>query len=126
MRRFAVTVATVACCLLATVADAQKATEMYIPIGLSPGLSGTKTSIGAIASVKTASREVVLTEKSRDWTVRLTEQTHIWLDRSQLRLPNLEGSLADCRAPRRIEVRYVDDDRERGLAEWIKVEILEE
>jgi len=126
MRTFAVGIVAVACCLLAPPAHAQKATEKYIPIGLSPGLSGTKTTIGTIASVKTATKEIVLTEKSGAATIRVTERTHVWLDRSKLRRPNRDGTLADCQAPRRIEVRYVDDDAERGVAEWIKVEILEE
>ena len=126
MSKWAGAVAAIVCSLLATVTEAQKATEMYIPIGRSPGLSGTKTSIGTILTVDAATQEIVLEEGSRERTVRCTERTRIWLDCSQVRISNREGSLADCRAPLRIEVKYVDDDKDAGVAEWIKVELVQE
>ena len=43
-----------------------------------------------------------------------------------MQISNREGSLAECRAPLRIEVKYVDDDKDAGLAEWIKVELVEQ
>ncbi len=43
--------ATLAVLLLAGTAHAQQATEIYIPIGKSPGLSGKTTVIGTIENV---------------------------------------------------------------------------
>jgi hypothetical protein len=111
---------------LAAFAAAQNTTEIFIPIGRSPGLSGTKTSIGTIESVDVADQTLVLTEDNEERTVRCNEHTRIWLDRSKQRQPNIVGSLADCRATLRVEVKYVDNAKDIGVAEWIKVEIIDQ
>ena len=101
---------------------AQKETERYIPLGQSPGVSQKQTSIGEIAEVDTARRTVTVAEQAGRRTVKITEKTRIWLDRTKLKQANLTGSFADLQKGRRVEVKYQDPER-RQVADWVKVEI---
>jgi hypothetical protein len=102
-------------------ANAQKATEQFIPIGQSPGLSGEQTLIGRIEAADPVARTVIVAMEEKRETVVVTESTRIWLDRSPLRLPNVKGSLADLVPGRMTEVKLAAPDRQ--VAEWIKVEV---
>ena len=55
----------------------------------------------------------------------MTSRTQIWLDRSKLRLSNQKGTLADLRKGLTVEVKYANGEKEKGVAEWIKVELTE-
>jgi hypothetical protein len=103
-------------------AHGQKATEQFIPIGQSPGVSQKYTSIGAIAAVDAGARTVTIADPAGRRTVRVTDKTRIWLDRTKLKQSNLSGSFADLQTGRRAEVKYEDPAR-RDVAEWVKVEI---
>jgi hypothetical protein len=105
---------------------AHRATERYIPIGASPGVSGKVTVIGVVSSMDRTQQTVWATEDGRDVVMTCNERTRFWLDRSKIRKTNLEGSIADCQAGRRIEIRFVNDDRGAAVAAWVKVEIAEE
>jgi len=109
-------------------ASAHRATERYIPIGKSPGVSGKMTIIGTVDTMDAAKAEGALRVQSaeRPLAFRCNEKTRIWLDRTSLGKTNLEGSLADCVPGRRIEVRFVNDDKAAGVAAWVKIEITEE
>ena len=107
----------------ATVAFGQRLTEMYIPIGQSPGLSGKHTFIGAIGAVDAGSRLVTCVHASGTATMKVTDRTRIWLDRSRAKQANGKGTLADLVVGRRMETKYVGNERKPGgEAEWIKVE----
>ncbi len=103
-------------------AHGQKATEQFIPIGQSPGVSQKYTSIGEIADVNAAARTVTIADPAGRRTVRVTDKTRIWLDRTKLKQSNLSGSFADLQQGRRVEVKYEDPAR-RDVAEWVKVEV---
>jgi hypothetical protein len=103
-------------------AHGQKATEQFIPIGQSPGVSQKVTSIGEIAEVNASARTVTIADPAGRRTVRITEKTRIWLDRTKIKASNLSGSFADLQKGRRAEVKYEDPAR-RDVAEWVKVEI---
>jgi hypothetical protein len=105
---------------------AHRATERYIPIGASPGVSGKVTYIGVVESMDRAARTVRVKDGERSLGMTCNEKTRFWLDRSKLRKTNLEGSIADCQPGRRIEIRFVDDDREAAVAAWVKIEITED
>jgi hypothetical protein len=94
-------------------AHAQQATEQYIPIGQSPGVSGKSSLIGVIVEVDAATKTVTVGER----TVRITERTFIWLDRTKLKLTNLTGKFEDLQKGRRVEVKF-----QAGVAEWVKIE----
>lgn len=101
---------------------AQKETERFIPIGQSPGVSHKYTSIGEISEVDAARRTVTVAEQAGRRTVKITEKTRIWLDRTKLKQANLSGSFTDLQKGRRVEVKYEDPERPQ-VADWVKVEI---
>lgn len=99
---------------------AQEATERFIPIGESPGLSGKYTVIGEIQATDSERRTITVTADDQTYTVDVTDRTRIWIDRSPLRLPALSGTLADCDRGLKIEVKFGDEEK-RGAADWIKI-----
>jgi hypothetical protein len=103
----------------------QKATEMFIPIGQSPGLSNKISIIGTIETIDARARTVVVTGPSGSWNATITDRTKIWLDKSKLRLPNQKGTLTDLRKGLLAEVKYEEAGVSRGPADWIKVQITE-
>jgi hypothetical protein len=103
-------------------AHGQKATEQFIPLGQSPGASGTLTSIGEIGETDAQAQTLTLVEGTGSRTVKLTEKTRIFLDRSKLKQPNVTGTFAELKKGRRVEVKY-DDPASKQTADWVKVEI---
>ena len=110
--------------LLSTTAFAhgQKATEQFIPVGQSPGLSGKHTSIGEVAGVDARAKTLTIVEPAGRRTVKITDKTRIWLDRSKLKQTNVAGSFADLQKGRRVEVKY-EEPAQRAIADWVKVEV---
>ena len=105
-------------------ARGQKATEMFIPLGQSPGLSGKHTVIGTIETVDARNRTIIITGPSETWSAQITDRTKIWLDRSKLRLTNQKGTFADLRKDQLVEVKYENSNREgKSPVGWIKVQL---
>ncbi len=103
---------------------AQEATELFIPIGKSPQLSGKVTVIGTIESVDAAGKSFVVKTDSESATAAVTERTRIYLDRRQRKESNRYGAFDDLVVGARVEVLY--EGRKRvtsGPAEWVKVEV---
>ncbi len=101
---------------------AQKATEQFIPLGRSPGASGKLTWIGEILGTDAEARTLTLGEAQRSHTVKITDTTRIFLDRSKLKQTNLTGTFADLQPGRRVEVKY-EGPLPTPTADWVKVEI---
>ncbi len=97
------------------------ATERYIPIGQSPGISGKYSYIGVIESADPASRVMMVKTADTAQPVQMNERTRIYLDRSGQRMTSLNGTYADCQPGRRVEVKFRDNDPGKP-AEWVKVE----
>jgi hypothetical protein len=99
----------------------QEASEMYIPIGESPGLSNKLSLIGTLESVDAGAKIVHVSNPSGAQSVTLTERTRIWLDRSLDKQPNRSGAAADLQRGRKVEIKL-----RRGepgpVADWIKVQ----
>jgi hypothetical protein len=106
----------------APVANGQEMTERYIPVGQSPGISGVYSYIGEIQTVDLENRTVTVQGPEGARTIRVTDETRIWLDRSQQRLTNLVGGMEDLQPGRRVEIKYVDYET-KDAAYWIKVEM---
>ena len=85
-------------------AHGQKETEQFIPIGQSPGVSQKHTSIGEIAEVDQQKQMMTIVEPAGRRTVKITEKTRIWLDRTKVKQANLTGRFADLQKGRRVEV----------------------
>jgi hypothetical protein len=105
-------------------AHGQKTTEMFVPLGQSPGLSGKVTIVGTIEAVDAQNQTIVVAGSSEKWSAEVTKGTHIWLDRSQLGLSSQYGKFADLQQGRLVEVKYEGSERKSmGPAEWIKVQL---
>ncbi|MGD2187924.1 MAG: hypothetical protein PVI71_17465 [Desulfobacterales bacterium] len=102
-------------------AYAEKETEIYIPIGQSPGLSGEYTVMGKIDQVNLQNQTLKMSDASGSYTVKLTESTSIYLDRSKVKRTNTYGTIADCKVGDLVEVKFEDNSRNKPV-EWIKVQ----
>lgn len=99
-------------------AHGQKASEQFIPIGQSPGISNTYTYIGVIEAVDPQLRTIT----AAGYTVSITNETRIWLDRSLQKLSNQTGSFDDLQTGRKVEV-YMGAAQSQ-VAEWVKVQVV--
>lgn len=110
------------CALLlgAVSVQAEKATELFIPIDQSPGLSNEYTFTGKIDQVNPSDQTIKMSGHSGSYTVKLTQKTFIYLDRSAVQQSNSYGTLADCVAGDTVEVKFIDNSPNKPL-EWIKV-----
>jgi hypothetical protein len=102
----------------------QRAAEVYIPMGKSPGVSGRTSVAGAITTIDERRPTIVIADGATRHTAMVTAETRIWLDRSGLALPNLYGTFADLKEGLQAEMKYAAGDG--GVAEWIKVRVSEE
>jgi hypothetical protein len=103
-------------------ASGQQATEMFIPIGQSPGLSNKGSVIGTLESVDPGKRMVTISSPSGAQTVVITDRTLIWLDRSEQKQPNQNGAINDLQKGRKVEVK-IRKGEPKAVAEWIKVQV---
>ena len=103
-------------------ASVQQATEMFIPIGQSPGLSNKGSVIGTLESVDPGKRMVTISSPSGAQTVVITDRTLIWLDRSEQKQPNQNGAINDLQKGRKVEVK-IRKGEPKAVAEWIKVQV---
>ena len=104
--------------ILSFVAAAQQETEVYIPIGESPGVSGEQSIIGSISQIAYDERRMTISTGTDMRTVTMSPKTRYYIDRSNVEGQNELGSYEYCEAGMRVEV-YVDDD---GEAIWVKVQ----
>jgi len=102
-------------------AEAQKSTEQFIPIGRSPGISQKYTLMGTVEAMDLRDHVLTVSEAGVRRTVRITPRTRIWVDRSKLKLPNLEGGPEDLQPGRKVEIKF-ENAVLRQVADWVKVE----
>jgi hypothetical protein len=100
----------------------QEATEMYIPIGESPGVSNKSSLLGTIESVDPGKRTVTVSGPAGTRKFQITERTAIWIDRSAQKQRNQTGTLADLRRGRKVEIKP-DEGAGQAIAKWIKVQL---
>ena len=116
-------ITTVIFCWMSYITYAQKETELFIPIGQSPGVSGKLSVMGKCGSVIPHDSVVSLVQQQGSMTnCRIDHCTSIYLDRSKLKLTNIKGTLSDIKPGSLIEVKYLDN-KPAGLTEWIKVQV---
>ena len=108
--------------LLCHEARSQKTTEVFIPIGKSPGVSGKTTKMGKVESVKTQDYSVTMTlEDHTQATIKIEKSTAIYLDKSILKQPNAQGKWEDIKPGLLMEAKYSDINK--NACEWIKVQV---
>lgn len=104
--------------IIGNTALSQQATEVYIPIGQSPGVSGRDSIIGSISTVDRERYRMMISVAGETKMVTMTPATRYYLDKTRARKQNKTSSFEDCEVGQRIEA-YVDDD---GNAVWVKIE----
>jgi hypothetical protein len=109
-------------CAVSFCLHAQKETEIFIPIGKSPGVSGKYSMICKVEMVKVNDSIMTINQESGVMNLKMTEQTKIYLDKSKLKLQNKKGSYADIKPGMTMEVKYVDN-KPGNPVDWIKVQI---
>jgi hypothetical protein len=100
-----------------TAAWAHPATELYIPIGKSPGISHLKSRIGPIASLSATQSGLTMALESGSVYVAFDKNTKIYVQYADPGRANQLGTYADCRAGLTAEVYTADD----GTVPWVKV-----
>ncbi|MDX2044758.1 MAG: hypothetical protein SF097_26340 [Acidobacteriota bacterium] len=99
----------------------QQTTEQFIPMGKSPGVSGKYAWMGEIDQVDEQNRTITVKTDSASKTIKLTDKTRIWLDRSKQRASSTKADFSELKKGRKVEVKYVKD--RESEAEWIKIEV---
>src|SRR2546428_13858127 len=103
---------------LAGVSEAfgQEATEMYIPIGQSPGVSSKSTLLGTIESVDPGKRTLTVSGPAGTRKFQIADRTLIWIDRSAQNHRNQTGTPGDPHRGRKVEVQP-DDHSVQAVAQ---------
>src|SRR5437667_10183056 len=83
----------------------QEATEMYIPIGQSPGVSGKSTLLGTIESVDPGKRMLTVSGPAGTRKFQIADRTLTWIDRSARRQRNQTGTLPDLQPGRTVDIK---------------------
>ncbi len=107
--------------LVASDGYGQKATEIYVPVGKSPGISGELSIIGTMGHVEISALTLAVKDSVKSQDIKLDDKTKIWLDNSKLKIKSMYGTPADLREGVLVEVML----RKTGsgtVAEWIKVQ----
>lgn len=100
-----------------TPVPAQKTTEVYIPIGDSPGVSVSNSLYGKISRIDYESRSMELLDRHGTRSVRMSDTTLYYLDRSKYGKKNSQGSIDDCEVGQTVEI-YVTSS---GDVKWVKI-----
>ncbi|MGH6782951.1 MAG: hypothetical protein ACREB5_12715 [Sphingomonadaceae bacterium] len=102
---------------VAMAAAAHQETELYIPIGESPGISHLKSWIGPIQSLDATRSGFAMRVGESPKYLAFDKSTKIYLQYTAPGRINRTGIVADCQAGRTAEV-YVDDN---GILRWVKI-----
>ncbi len=101
----------------------QTMTEVFIPIGQSPGVSGKYSIMGKIESVNLKDSTVTLMQDAGNKiSFKITKGCHIYLDKSKLKLRNKKGYCADIKPGMKAEAKY-KDNKPGNKVEWVKVQV---
>jgi hypothetical protein len=101
----------------------QEATEIFIPIGQSPGMSNKLSLIGTLESVDQGKKMVTVSGPSGAQTVAINDRTLIWLDRSLQKQTNQKGAMSDLQQGRKVEIKLRQGEA-KAVADWIKVQMV--
>jgi hypothetical protein len=104
-------------------AISQKTTEVFIPLGKSPGVSGKMTIIGKVESIKPGTHSITVRQDDNTRTIiEIDKNTPIYLDKSDIGETNSSGRWEDIQPGRVIEVKY-RGAIQQGALDWIKIQV---
>lgn len=101
------------------VVHAQQATERYIPIGMSPGVSNEESFIGTITDIDYTNHKMEVRGTEGTITVSPGESTRYYLDRTKRKMSNQTATIRDCEVGLKLEIRILAD----GSVDWIKIDL---
>jgi hypothetical protein len=99
---------------------AQQASEQFIPIGMSPGISNKYSYIGKITAIDTATNAISLQSSNGPRTITISPLTRIWLDRSKNKNSSIVASFDDIKIGDNVEVMHSRENE--STANWVKIE----
>ncbi|EDZ67058.1 hypothetical protein NOC27_385 [Nitrosococcus oceani AFC27] len=97
--------------------------EKFIPINYALGMDEKYTATGSIVAVDKEEKIVTISANSESHAYKVTDDTKIWLDRSQIKAKNMEGSLTDLKKGLKAEIKIYSTE-DKAVAKWIKVQII--
>jgi hypothetical protein len=101
---------------------AQTMTEIYIPIGQSPGVSGKYSIVGKIEAVNLKDSTATIMDGAGTKTIiKMTAGCAVYLDKSKLKLRNKKGYFIDIKPGMAAEAKY-KDNKPGNKIEWLKVQ----
>ena len=104
-------------------AKSQKTTEVYIPIGESPGVSGKMTIIGKVEQIRNKDHSITVSLSDNSKLMcKMDKDTPVYLDKSTLKQSNTSGDWGYIKPGMLIEAKYKDRTK-TGPIEWIKVQM---
>lgn len=118
IRRTIVTTVAMVASIAGAWAGGQETTEVYIPIGKSPGVSGVSSIVGTVTEVDYDAKSLVVTTDGSPRSIDMDDETDYYLDRSDSNEPSTKGDVRDCQVGRTVEVKFAED----GKADWIKID----
>ena len=121
-RHFKIIILAAAMCWASYELQAQKSTEIYIPLGKSPGVSGKYCVMGRVDAVNAVNSTITVKLGAAIKACTITTATAIYLDKSKLKLSNKKGVFADIKPGLMVEVKY-KDNKPDSFVEWIKVQL---
>lgn len=103
---------------------AQKSTEIYIPVGKSPGISGKYSTIGRVEAINLTDSTITIAIAGElgSHTIKCAKDTKIWVDKSSIKQFNKDANLIDIKIGSIIEIKY-KGNKSDALVEWIKIQI---
>jgi hypothetical protein len=101
---------------------AQKETEVFIPLGKSPGVSNKYSVIGKVETVNINDSIITIAQDANIKTCKINSRTEVYIDKSKLKLTNTKGSFADIKKGQMVEAKY-KDNKPSDVIEWLKVKI---
>ncbi len=103
---------------------AQKSTEIYIPVGKSPGISGKYSTIGRVEAINHTDSTITITIAGElgSHTIKCAKDTKIWVDKTSIKQFNKGANLIDIKIGSIIETKY-KGNKSDALVEWIKIQI---
>jgi len=110
-------IALVAALLGAGAAHSQQATEVYIPIGESPGVSNVNSIMGTIENVDYSERSMQVRDRTGTRAVTMDDKTRYYVDSTVEKRSNRYGSLSDCQVGYYVEIKLRAD----GKVDWVKI-----
>lgn len=121
-KRIKIILVTIILAWIYSYSNAQKSTEVYIPVGKSPGVSGKYATIGRVEAINLADSTITIAGELGSHTIKCGKDTKIWIDRTKIKQFNEGANLVDIKIGSIIESKY-KGNKSDALVEWIKIQI---